>query len=180
MASFNLWWFGWFGILGYFFDLGSFIITPISIFLFFVGTHRVSGRRNRIALLFVVAAVYFFIILGPALVWLPPIIGSSWLMVVLYVYFLPPFLSLVTGLGFERIETGRIGMKKGTVTGMGVLVALFVVIFIPVIGNTTIFLNGAGSIHTPASIATNLGFGVVRCYGHWSWYWFGSCSIIGD
>jgi hypothetical protein len=88
--------------------------------------------------------------------------------------------SLVTGLGLERIETGGIGLNRRIVVGMGVLVGLFVVTFIPVIGNTTVVLNGAGPIHTPASAATYLGFGVVRCYGHWSWYWFGSCGIIGD
>jgi hypothetical protein len=180
MASFNLWWYGWPRTLGYFFDLGSFSITPISIYLYFVSTHRVSGRGHRIAMLFSVAAVYFFIILGPALFGLPVLQGSSWLMVMLNVYFLPPFFSLLAGLGFERIETGRVGIKKRTVIGMGVLLALFVVIFIPVIGNATIVLSGAGNIHTPASTATYLGFGVVRCYGHWSWYWFGSCSIIGD
>jgi hypothetical protein len=182
MSSFNLWWFGWFGILGYFFDLGSFTITPVSIYLYFVSTHRVSGRGHRIAMLFVIAAVYFLITLGPALasLSLPSFIASSWLMLVLYLYFLPPFLSLLMGIGFERIETGRIGIGKRTVIGTGVLVALFVVIFIPVIGNATIVLNGAESIRTPASAATYLGFGVVRCYGHWSWYWFGSCSIIGD
>jgi hypothetical protein len=82
------------------FEILSFAVSPVSVYLYCTQVGGIRRTRNKVALVSFETILYFLTIVVPSVVFLgfPQI-------VTLLLFCAPPFLALFVGLGLKRIES---------------------------------------------------------------------------
>jgi hypothetical protein len=90
----------------------SVTLSPASIYLYFIQTNRIRKTVNKIALILFEIVLYTVTLVVPSalLTGYPHFLS-------LFFFCVPPFLSLLVGLGLKRLESGAFpGLESGSAT----------------------------------------------------------------
>jgi hypothetical protein len=81
----------------------SVTLSPASIYLYFIQTNRIKKIRNKIALISFEIILFTVTLVVPA-----ALVGGYPQFLSVFIFCIPPFLSLLIGLGLKRLESGTL------------------------------------------------------------------------